>query len=147
MLKNDNAYIILAGDLNTLDINKLSELTGLTSIVKQPTRGENFLDRLLTSLPIYSNIKVVSSVIKTDHKAIIASTSSNIINLNKSKIKKTFRKRTPDQHANLLINLEDYDPQHLLCLDNPKEAWKQFYHDSLSYLDKFYPERTIIRLL
>src|SRR6218665_1114247 len=68
----------------------------------------HFLDRLLTSLPLYTNTKFVTLDIKTDHKAILALTSSIIINLNKSKFKKTFKIRTLDQHANLQDYLQDY---------------------------------------
>ena len=71
-LADASALIVLAGDLNQLDVNTVAERTGLTPLVKVPTRGDNILDMLFESEPSYSNIKIVTSVVKTDHKAIIA---------------------------------------------------------------------------
>jgi len=45
------ANIILAGDLNQLSDRELTERTGLTQIVMQPTRGDNILDRVFVSCP------------------------------------------------------------------------------------------------
>ena len=47
--------------------------TGLTPIVSQPTRGNNKLDRIYASDPTgYSDIKIVTSVVISEHKVIIA---------------------------------------------------------------------------
>jgi len=48
--------------------------TGLTPIVKEPTRRNNCLDRIFVSDSelCYTDVKVVNSAIKSDHKAIIA---------------------------------------------------------------------------
>ena len=68
-----HADIVLAGDLNQLSDNEVVERTGLTQIVHQPTRGANILDRVFVSNPqMYSVVRVVSSVVKSDHKAIVA---------------------------------------------------------------------------
>src|SRR6218665_2941905 len=67
-----NATIILGGDLNQLSDTKVVEYTGLTPMVTQPTRGKSILDRLYISEPRYSVIRVVTSSIKTDHRAIVA---------------------------------------------------------------------------
>jgi len=41
------ATIVLAGDFNQLPDDQLVERSGLTQIVKQPTRGANILDRII----------------------------------------------------------------------------------------------------
>ena len=49
------------------------ERTGLTQLVHQPTRGANLLDRVFVSNPqLYGTVRVVSSVVKSDHKAVVA---------------------------------------------------------------------------
>jgi len=40
------AEIVLAGDLNQLSDDDVIEWTGLTQVVRQPTRGVNVLDRV-----------------------------------------------------------------------------------------------------
>jgi len=53
------AHIILAGDLNTLSDSDVIIRTGLMSLVTQPTRGANRLDRLYVSDFQYDGVKVV----------------------------------------------------------------------------------------
>ena len=62
-----DSTIILAGDLNGLPEQDLVIKTGLTSIIKEPTRGNNCLDRIFVSELCYTDVKVVNSAIKSDH--------------------------------------------------------------------------------
>ena len=66
------AHIILAGDLNQLPDSEVVIRTGLTSLVTQPTRLGNMLDRLYVSDLEYAGVKVVTSAVKRDHRAVIA---------------------------------------------------------------------------
>ena len=67
------ADIVLAGDLSQLSDQDIADCTGLVQVIYQPTRGASKLDRLFVSDPhMYSTIRVVTSVIKSDHKAIVA---------------------------------------------------------------------------
>ena len=67
------AHIILAGDLNQLPNKDVEERTGLKQVVQQPTRGEHILDRVYVSNPLqFSIIRVVKSVVSSDHKAFVA---------------------------------------------------------------------------
>jgi len=66
------AHIILAGDLNQLSNEDIEGRTGLKQIVRQPTRDANILNRVYVSNPLlFSNIRVVTSVARNDHKAIV----------------------------------------------------------------------------
>ena len=70
--------VILAGDLNQLSDQELTERTGLSQTVTQLTRGNHILDRIFVSCPqSYSVIRVVTSVVKSDHKAVVAYPDSN----------------------------------------------------------------------
>ena len=67
------ADIVIAGDVNQLSDRDVVERTGLTQIVHQPTRGTNILDRIYVSSPdLYRTVRVVKSVVRSDHKAVVA---------------------------------------------------------------------------
>ena len=65
-------FIILAGDFNSITPDQITPITGLTNLIKAPTRGENQLDYLFSSPGLFGNIKVVKSMATTDHSAVIA---------------------------------------------------------------------------
>jgi len=64
-----DSRIILAGHLNQMSDEKIAERTGLMSIVHQPTRGTNILDRIYVSSYDYSTVRVASTV-RSDHGAV-----------------------------------------------------------------------------
>ena len=60
-------------DVNQLSDRDIVERTGLMQIVHQPTRGANVLDRVyLSNRQVYSNVRVVTSVVRSGHKAVVA---------------------------------------------------------------------------
>ena len=71
------AHIVLAGDLNQMSDLDLVERTGLTQIVHQPTRGNNILDRVFVSNPQLFSAVRMASVVKSDHKAVVAFSDAN----------------------------------------------------------------------
>ena len=98
---NSTAVTIIAGDFNTLPDTEMCSL-GLINNVTDPTHKGNFLDRIYTTHPIYSSVKVViSSVKKTSHKAVMAC-NSQICDFNKSRTKVTVRPHSPQQFADML---------------------------------------------
>ena len=102
------ADIVLAGDLNQLSDKDLSQ------IVYQPTRGGNILDRVFVSNPqLYSTIRVVASIVKSDHMAVVAFPQSNQPNRPKSTTQCSFRSISPGQHAQFLQSAAGLD------LNNP----------------------------
>ena len=48
--------------------------TGLHQTVRQPTRGPNVLDRIFVSEPASNTVRVVTSTVRSDHKAVVAYT-------------------------------------------------------------------------
>lgn len=65
--------IALGGDFNDLEVRDVVERTGLQSC-RDPTRGGKILDRFVVSAlsgPSLYDVKVITSVISTDHKAIM----------------------------------------------------------------------------
>jgi hypothetical protein len=144
------ADIILAGDLNQLHDDDIVERTGLTQIVRQPTRGANILDRVFVSNPqLFSTVRVVSSVVKSDHKAVVAMSREAATSIGKTKQQRTFRRKTPAQNARFLRHLAAIelsirpDPEELVRTPDPQAFYDSFYMFAIGLLDEFYPERTI----
>jgi Reverse transcriptase (RNA-dependent DNA polymerase) len=135
-------YIIIAGDMNQLSDQEIVERLGLTQIVDQPTRGSNYLDRIYVSDMQYSSVRVVTSLVRTDHKAVIASTSHERRN-NKVTIGKNFRRKSPAHNAQFIQHaaLVDFN-----CYDadiDTQTAFDNFYNVAIGMLDIFYPECSI----
>jgi len=64
--------VILAGEFNMLSDTDVIPRTALNNIVDQPTRGANNLDRIYVNNMCYTNVNVVTSAVKSDHKSLIA---------------------------------------------------------------------------
>jgi len=114
----------------------------LTSTVNEPTRGRSALDRIYTSEPCYQTVNVIASVVKSDHKAVVAYVGEQKTTVNKKKIKVKFRKRSPSQHSVFLNHISELEIK-LPNTDNPQADFVQLYSELLGLLDRFYPERTI----
>jgi len=96
------ATVVLCGDFNQLSDETMCERTGLLSIVKQPTRHQRILDRIYVSSPIYSVVRIVTSLIRSDHNAVVAYTDQEQCPQVKTSIQRIYRRRTPSQHAAFL---------------------------------------------
>jgi len=137
--------ITLAGDFNQLSDREISERTGLISIVHQPTRGANILDRIYVSHPRYSTVRVVSSVVKSDHQAVVAYSDPKRHFTPKARFQRTYRPATPEQHAQLLrfISTTDIDNYITLHTADTQLLFDNFYTMATGLLNIFYPTKTI----
>lgn len=139
------ALIVLAGDFNQLADQLVCERTGLLSIVHQPTRGQNVLDRIYVSSPSYSVVRVVVSVVKSDHQAVVAYADVNQCHQVKTTSRRTYRKKTPAQHAQFLQHAAAIDfgsGSHQLS-DDVQNQFDSFYDTAMWLLDRYYPEHTV----
>jgi len=98
------AAIVLAGDFNSLDDSALVSRTSLSSVVTQPTRGANILDRIYVNDVSYATVRVVTSTIRSNHKAIIAYAGQPLQPLNKTRQRLVFRRRSPAQTSNTSLS-------------------------------------------
>ena len=138
------AHIILAGDLNQMSDNEVVIRTGLTSLITVPTRLNNILDRLYVSDYEYTGVKVIQSVVTSDHKAIVAYSGGVKHTVSKTRRVCTFRKHTAAQHAHFLADVSD--PIHIVNCDgsgDPQTEFDKLYGVLLELLDTYYPERTV----
>jgi hypothetical protein len=145
---------VLTGDLNQLMDQDLYERTGLMQIVHQRTRCNSILDRVYISDPqLYSIVRVVASVIKSDHRAVVVyADQTQCAQMTKNTFQRTFRFKTPTQHALLLQLIATMQQENLnnsmLKSVTPQTADTQFEFDIFfstahSLLNQFYPERAI----
>ena len=67
-----NARLIIAGDVNQLDINCLLSQHSLAQIVKIPTRGASTLDVFITNFPqLWTKVRAIKSLARSDHLAVL----------------------------------------------------------------------------
>jgi hypothetical protein len=85
----------------------------------------------------------VSSVVKSDHKAVVAYTDEQP-KLPKVASQKIFRRKSPSQHALFLqyAAKEEYFSSGKPCSDTQTQ-FDEFYSKAMSILNRFYPERTV----
>ena len=135
--------IILAGDFNQLDNNDILNL-GLQVALFAPTHKGHNLDRIYTSVPIYTNIKVITPTVITEHRAVLArSDSLLLVDHNKTKLTSVIRPHAPANHAALLKYLQTHSWQQLLALNDVQTATDLFYTTASQLLHTFYPTSTI----
>ena len=127
-------------------IKQIAETTGLVPIVQQPTRKGNILDQILISQPCYHHVQVITSSVKSDHKAIIARHNHKPIppGILPDKICK-YRRRTPSQNAEFLsfLSKQDITLTTEQGSGSVQEDFDQFYRTTVEILDRFYPEKEI----
>src|SRR6218665_3209204 len=114
----------------------------LLPMVGVPTRGEKILDMLMAAMNSAYKVKIIVSAVRSDHKAVLATTGPLPKDRTKTSKQHTFKRRTPGQHARMLqklaaLNLNSEDAS------DPNLSWSGFYHTMSSWLDEFYPRRTI----
>ena len=67
-----NGVVLCCGDLNHLDLNLLSIMSGLTVLIDFPTRGDSVLDNCLTNRPeLFSSLFSIHALMKTDLCGVI----------------------------------------------------------------------------
>ena len=144
-ISNDSpeALIIVGGDVNQLPETDLLVRTGLASIVHQPTRGNSCLDKIYVSIPCYSRIQVVTSTVKSDHKAVVASCDATA---HPSPIQPRHYKcrlRSPSRNADLLKHLSTSALELTDGHMDLQDEFDSFYQESIKLLNKYYPEINI----
>jgi len=138
------APIVLCGDLNQLPDQDLVERTGPTQIVYQPTRGDNILDKVYVSDPhLFTSVHIVASIVKSDHRAVVAYAKPSQRVLTKTTDRCTFRPKTPNQHAlflqHIAANEENSTDTAIALPTNALAEYDSFYSTVMNLLDKFYP--------
>jgi len=85
----------------------------------------------------------VQSIVRSDHRAVLAYQDGSLLTAEKARHKLMFRRRTPAQHAQMLQYLASADDKNLRPSYNTQDNFDTFYTRALQLLDKFYPECTV----
>ena len=131
-----NARLIIAGDVNQLDINSLLNQHSLAQIVKIPTRGVRTLDVLITNFTqLWTKVRAVKSLVRSDHLAVL------VVQLGKSS-RKTVEFRDCRHHNKLEI-LKKIENCQLDSIINdekcPNEMIARFYEKVLPLFNECFP--------
>jgi hypothetical protein len=137
------ATITLAGDFNQLSDMDITDRTGLTPIVRVPTRGKNILDQIFTSTQDYQNVKVIKSTIRSDHMCVIAYSGELLHCYDKTHTTIPFRKQSPDQKDTFLRNSDIIPTDDLYAITDIQTAFDAFYASLTLQLNLFFPEKRI----
>ena len=105
-LKPDSK-IILAGDINNMNILSYLNQLSFTLLVKVPKRGQRTLDVFITNVPNYwKKIKVVKSLVRSDHDMVITYPDDTV----KAKRTNSYFRDVRDHHKlTILRELESLD--------------------------------------
>jgi hypothetical protein len=140
---DEGAIVILGGDFNQLNHNELTS-SGLISVVNVPTHKGNYLDRIYTTAPLFTQVKAVLSTVNTAHKAIVANGDlRSIYDRNKVNSVRSVRLRTPSKNAHALLSLQSADWNAITSMENLQGAFDKFYETINSIMALHYPLSTV----
>ena len=136
-------HVIVAGDFNQLS-NENVQMLSLNTEFNEPTHAGHCLDRLYSSVPLYTNCRATQATVSTAHKAVIARTVTvKIMTPGKQSKSCCFRRHSPGQHAQLLKCLGDHGWVDLLGMSDVQDAFDEFYKIIIDLYDSIYPVKTI----
>jgi len=123
-------------------MNQLSNNTffdqGLDLIVHSPTHKGHYLDKIFVSQPIYTNVKTITSSVKTEYSAIIVLPDSTLI-VDTVKTQKQIMvcKPSPSKNAHFLASTTSYDWSAVYQETDRVRAADSFYAATHSLLSQF----------
>src|SRR6218665_944288 len=91
----------------------------------------------------YTNVKILTSAIKSDHRASVATDGRLITSRSENPVVVNFRRRSPEQNASLLRLLAEMDYGEVVDCPDLQMAWNLFYTSALSLLESVYPMRRV----
>lgn len=89
---------------------------------------------------MYNLVRTVTSVVKSDHKAVVAYASQPMLP-NKSRSVKTFRTISPKQYAQFLAHISTLDLDDKGGISTPEDTQQDFdafYDVAFQLLERFY---------
>jgi len=128
---SSDVLVLLAGDFNSLDGSLHN------SIVDKPTRSANTIDNIYVSQLVSDNVRVISLVVKSDDKAVIANSGSLSQDLNKRREQHVFRKCMPTQNGLFFENALQLNIEIKADADVQTNG-NQMYGIMTSLLDQYY---------
>lgn len=141
---DNDITLILAGDFNGLSDELILDNTGLLSLVNVPTRGNNCLDRVYISKAFDVSVKVVKSVVRSDHNCVFVCDSNDSFTPPPKNAKHSvFRVRSPAAFASFLAGASNADFSSVFMHFDVQQAIDAFYDIVLSMFNMFFPVKHI----
>ena len=153
-LRSDSDLFYAQYCMGILPINYVVDPRKLSFLSKQRTHPLSTVDIIslifVSNPQLYCIVRVVTSIVRTDHKAVVALSDRRHSRLPpKSSVQLSYRRRSPVQHAQFLRHVASMDlrnPCPTASSDpsiNTQAEFDYFYSTALGLLDQFYPEHSI----
>ena len=113
--KFPNATIVILGDFNNLNPGSLISSFNLKQMVKKPTRGNNILDKIYTTLSeYYTDAMILPCIGQSDHSSVLLSPAT----------------QSPTPYSPVYITKRDCRPANRRSLSTAlsKINWTSLYH-------------------
>ena len=114
-----DARIVIAGDINQLDINTLISQHNFQQLVKSFTRGQKILDVFLTNCPhLWKQTSVFKSLVRSDHLSILVMPRIVV-----KPFRKTVSFRDVREHRKLCMDkkMDQFDWERFTISDDPSD--------------------------
>ena len=114
-----DARIVIAGDINQLDINTLMSQHHFQQLVESFTRGQKILDVFLTNCPhLWNQLSVFKSLVRSDHLSSLV-----IPRIAVKPVRKTVSFRDIREQRKLCMDkkMNQFDWERLTISDDPSE--------------------------
>ena len=114
-----DARIVIAGDINQLDINTLMSQHNFQQLVKSFTRGQKILDVFLTNCPhLWKLTSVFKSLVRSDHLSILVMPRIVV-----KPFRKTVSFRDVREHRKLCMDkkMDQFDWERFTISDDPSD--------------------------
>ncbi len=144
-LDSHSARIILCGDFNDLrhSYDTISSLTGLTPLVKWPTRGSHVLDQVFVNFAIHSDdIQVLSPFGSSDHATVLWTPSHPARSNISTKVKvRTFTRKNKNIFLEKICAIDWCSM--VSSVSNLDEASLQFLETVSTTVEECFPSRIV----
>jgi len=142
-----NAMIIFSGDLNQLNTAFLCYECGLIMINDDVTHGSKILDKFFVSVPCIYECSTIQSMVKTKHKAVVASPAGRMVNARSTdtdefSIKRCYDTREPNIN-NLIRAFSAYNWKPLLDESDVQALYDDFVKVVTWHVDRYIPMKTV----
>ena len=141
-------HLMIAGDMNHLNVGDICEQLSLTDLVTNPTRLNKILDHILIS----SSLSIAYSSQNTKYDAPLGNSDHRIVTVSPNKevaAPKNIEHHTvyDFRHSNitaLMIAMNEIEWSLLAEIQNPNDQWTVFYETFAQAIKKHVPTREVI---
>ena len=141
-----SAFIVVAGDFNSLDTGFLETDFGLTQIVTEATHCNNILDKVFVNRPDIYSTDVFCSLLKTKHKAVLVHPTCEAV---RTSVSRSTRKKVVlydlQQHNidRLRYYIGTYDWKSITTCNSVNTMYSSFLHIVRTFIHISIPTKTI----